>query len=133
MRTIVPVMMLVAFGGCSTVVASAPARPNNAIAVEVWTGGDDGLTQRLTNSVRNEFRQSAHFILAPASTPNSLRVTIPTHVNWEEVGDRMRVTYRVVFDTAEGRMGERSGVCWDDDLRACARMVVEQATEVAFR
>jgi len=133
MRTIVAVMMLVAFGGCSTVVASAPARPNKAIPVEVWTGGDDGLTQRLADSVRNEFRQSAHFTLAPASTPNSLRVTLATHVNWEEVGDRTRVTYTVVFDTAEGRLGERSGICWDDDLRACARMVVEQATEEASR
>ena len=132
MRTMAAVMMLVACGGCSTVSAPTAARPT-AIPVEVWTGGDDGLTQRLADAVRNEFRQSALFTLAPASTQNALRVSLPTHVGWNEVGGRTRVTYRVMFETAKRRMGERSGACWDDELRECARMVVEQATDAVSR
>lgn len=128
MRTMAAVMMLVACSGCSTISAPAAAQPT-AIPVEVWTWGDDGLTQRLADAVRWEFRQSTLFTLAPASTPNALRVSIPTHVGWNEVGGRTRVTYKVMFETAERRLGERHGACWDDDLRECARIVVEQATD----
>jgi len=131
MKAVAAVMMLVACGGCSTV--KAPLAAHAAIPVEVWTGGDDGLTQRLADAVRDEFSQSARFVLAPASTPNAFRVSIPTHAGRSEVSGRTRVTYDILFETAEHRLDERSGSCWDDDLRECARMVVKQATVAVSR
>jgi hypothetical protein len=129
MRTSAAMMILAVCGGCSTGTTFVSARPDKAMPVEVWTGGDDGLTQRVADAVRDEFKQSPLFTLTQASMPNSLRVTIPTHVGWKEVGSRSRVTYRVVFETGPRRIGERSGICWEDELAACARMVVKQATD----
>jgi len=125
MRTIPVVMISIACGGCSTLAASSPLHPSDTTPVEVWTGGDDGLTQRLADAVRDEFKQSSLFALAPASTPGSLRVTIPTHVGWEQVGGRTRVMYQLRLDRGDRNLGESSGVCWEDELRTCARQIVE--------
>ena len=132
MRTTLAVIMAIPFVGCAT--ATDPAQiAQDRIPVEVWTGGDDGLTQRLADSVRSEFKQSARYAEALPSTANTLRVTIPTHAGSEKVGGRTRVNYTVVFDRAERRIGATSGVCWSDELSACARLVLEQATAAVAR
>lgn len=130
MRTPFAVMMVVACVGCVT--APDPAKfAGDRIPVEVWTGGDDGLTLRLADAVRSEFKQSARYTEAASSTANALRVTIPTHVRSDDVDGRARVTYSVRFDRAERRIGETNGTCWSDELNACARLVLEQATHAA--
>lgn len=110
-------------GGCFTTAAF----PNGAIPVEIRTGGDDGLTLRLAEAVRNELRQSIQFTLAPGSTQSSLTISIPTHVAWDNVDGRTRVTYALSLDSAERNLGKSGGVCWEDDLRTCARQIVLEA------
>ena len=133
MKTIPGVMISIACCGCSTLTASSPSHPADATRVEVSTGGDDGLTHRLADAVRDEFKQSPLFVLAPAPTPGSLRVTIPTHVGWEQVGSRTRVTYQLRLDRGDRNFGESNGVCWEDELRTCARQVLKKATSAIAR
>jgi hypothetical protein len=127
-RTALGVMLIVGWGGCLAAQPSATDRQRAAVPVEVWTGGDDGLTRRLADAVRDEFKQSALFALTPASTPNSLRVSIPTNVEWEQVGGRTRVAYKLRLARGDRTFGVTAGVCWENDLRTCARQVVEEAT-----
>ena len=127
MRAVVALMLFTGCAGCSTAAPSTTAPLTVAVPVELWTGGDDGLTLRLADAVRNEFSQSALFALAPASTPNSLRATIPTHVHWEQVGAGTRVKYKLRLARGERNLGETGGVCWENDLRTCARQIVQEA------
>jgi len=100
-------------------------RSTTPLAVEVWTGGDDGLTQRLAEVVKKEFRASSRFVLADAGTDGgALRVIIPTHVDWREVGPRTRVTYRLELERDGRRIALSGGACWEVELRQCARQVV---------
>jgi hypothetical protein len=120
MRTVLALII----AACAADPATSVTKPDSRVPVEVASGGDDGLTQRLADAVRSEFAQSARFALAPASTPNVLTVTIPTHVGWEEVSGRNRVTYEVRLDRAGQKLAESRGVCWEHDLRGCAQDIV---------
>jgi hypothetical protein len=56
-----------------------PQRPHKT-PVEVWSGGDDGLTQRLKASIEKEFESSPDFQMSEGKKPGTLIVTIPSNV-----------------------------------------------------
>ena len=103
------------------------------VPVEVVTGGDDGLTQRLADAIRIELESSAAFTLAPASASNPLIVTIPTHVGWEDVGSRTQVMYELRLDRGGKNLSNTGGKCWEHELRVCALSVVEAARRATIR
>jgi hypothetical protein len=104
---------------------AAPAKPT---PVEVWTGGDDSLTQGLRYELEKKFKSSSDFVLSSGKTPGTLIVTIPTHVEWTKNGTRMHVRYKVEFSSSNGAgIGKSSGSCWDDNFAACAAQIYEGA------
>lgn len=92
--------------------------------VAVHTGGDDGLTQRLAEAVREEFRRTPGYRLDHTST--RMTVTIPTHVDWRRILGRTRVSYVADFRSGD-RESHMRGSCWEGRLSACARSIVRQA------
>jgi hypothetical protein len=60
---------------------AGPAKPT---PVEVWTGGDDGLTQGLRFAIENKFKSSSDFVLSLGKKAGTLIVTIPMHVAWRK-------------------------------------------------
>ena len=104
-----------------------------AVPVEVGAGGDDGLTQRLADAVRTGFEHSAHFRLSASGTLNALKVTIPTHVGWDEINGRTRVSYQLRLDRGGRHLGNSSGTCWENELAACAAQMVEIASRATRR
>lgn len=100
--------------------------------VEVWRGGDDGLTVRLADAIEDAFRRSPAFTLSSGRKAHTLIVTIPSNVGWKQVGNRTRVLYTVNFssDTAQN-LGASSGACWDDSLATCASQVIKHANSAA--
>lgn len=88
-------------------------------ASEVYTGGDDGLTQRLADAVR------ARLEVSPPRIP--LTVLIPTHVGWSESGGRVRVSYRVEYSRSGALIAKGQGSCWEDQLDRCADEIVRRA------
>jgi hypothetical protein len=123
--------LLALFGAIigSCVLFAAPARPT---PVEVWTGGDDGLTQRLRDQIENKFKSSSDFVLSSGKKPGSLIVTIPTHVAWIEKGARTHVRYKVEFSSSDDTaIGKSSGSCWDDNLADCSAQIYSGAQKAA--
>jgi hypothetical protein len=133
MRVVTAVLLSMMSAACSTAGSDTLALSHDAVPVEVWTGGDDGLTQRLVDAVRNRFERSAQFRLSPSGTPNALKVTIPTHVGWEEINGKTRVSYQMRLERGNRLLGDSSGVCWETDLEGCANQVVETASRATFR
>ena len=116
-------------GSCALYAASAKPTP-----VEIWTGGDDGLTQRLRDAVENKFKSSSDFVPSSGKKPGTLIVTIPTHVEWTQNGTRTQVRYRVEFSSNDGvGIGKNSGSCWDDNFSACATEIYGGAQRAAHR
>jgi hypothetical protein len=109
--------------------STASRRPT---LVEVWRGGDDALTVRLADAIEDKFRRSPDFTLSSGRKPHTLVVTIPTNVDWKQVGDRTRVLYTINFssDTVPN-LGSSSGACWADTLAECAADVVKHAKAAA--
>lgn len=121
MRSILLAIAVSVCVGCTTVSA-----PNEPISVAVFTGGDDGLTQRLADAVRSEFAASPHFRSAASPTAAALRVTIPTHVRWERGAGGLQVSYEVQLAWS-GRERGSAGTCMERDLVICARQIVREA------
>ena len=104
--------------------------------VEVWTGGDDGLTQRLTDAISTTFEHSPEFAMSAGQKPGTLYVSIVTHVTWEQVGPRTRITapIEITYSPPNAKpvhdLHGSSAIrltCWEDDLSGCAKTVTEFA------
>jgi hypothetical protein len=114
-----------------SLLAADSAKPT---LVEVWSGGDDGLTLRLRASLEDGFKSSSAFVLSSGKKPGTLIVTIPTHVEWKQVGKRTKVLYKVNFASVDNQpVGSSEGSCWDDALTKCADKIVKDATAVAHK
>lgn len=104
----------------------------NPTPVEVWTGGDDGLTQRLGDEIENRFKSSSDFVLSSGKKAGTLIVTIPTHVAWKTEGARTHLRYSVEFSASNGTVLKKSsGSCWDDNLTECAAQIYREAQKTA--
>lgn len=112
---------------CAAGAAPTAASSNNPIPVKIVTGADDGYTQRLSDAVRGKFEKSAAFTLAPASATNALIVTIPTHVEWQDVGRKRRISYKLRLERAGHLLEETAGTCWENELHVCAESIVDAA------
>jgi hypothetical protein len=106
------------------------------VAVEpvwIWTGGDDGLTQRVREAVAAELFLDRRF--APAvggGDPAPFRLGIPTHVDWRETpaGTRVTVTYNFTVRGLES--GPFTVSCFETRLSVRARRIARDAVR-AFR
>jgi hypothetical protein len=120
-------VLLLAVTACAANPASSEATP-----VEVWTGGDDGLTQRLRVALETALDSSPEFARSYGKKPGTLIVLIPTHVGWNDVGDRTQVLYKVEFRTATDHLiAKAKGSCWDNNLAECAAQIVKRAKKAA--
>ena len=124
-------MFMVAAAIAPSTMCSEMLSPHKTL-VEVWPGGDDGLTQRLKASIEEKFKSSVDFQTSEGKKPDTLIVTIPSNVPWRENGGRTQVVYVVNFTSETGRdLGTSKGVCWDNDLTICATRIVTAARVVA--
>ena len=111
--------------------SAAQQRPT---LVEVWSGGDDGLTIRLRDAVEHAFSTSPDFQMSSGKVMGTLLVTIPTNVGWKRIGKKTRVLYKVDLSVAGGKnLGERTGACWDDDLQSCSKSIVKDSRNAVHK
>jgi len=111
----------------------ASASPKYTL-VEVWCGGDDGLTTKLRDTLENAFKSSSDFRLSAGEKPGTLTVTIPSNVEWKLVGKRTQVLYTVKFSSADNRhLGSSAGSCWEDSLSKCASKIIRDAKTAALK
>lgn len=125
---------LVLFGLMLMANSGLYAAPAKLTPVEVWTGGDDGLTQRLRLEIENKFRSSSDFVLSSGKKAGTLIVTIPTHVGWTTKGTRTYVRYEVKFSTSDDKqLGKSRGSCWEDNFAECVAQIYDSAQRAAHK
>jgi hypothetical protein len=102
--------------------------------VEVWRGGDDGLTVRLSEALETAFRSSSDFALTTGTKPGTLMVVGPTNTRRKQVAARTEIVYAVEFASTDGRaLGASSGSCWEVELQVCVVRIVEDAKAAAAK
>lgn len=92
--------------------------------IEVRTGGDDGLTQRLADQVRTTFAAAPGY--TADTSAKRLVITIPTHVQWREIHGDTKITYRVEIASGSKSI-RRSGSCWEANMTLCANQILKAA------
>ena len=88
-------LVLIAIGLAVAIYANGMSA--NPTPIEVWRGGDDGLTARLQDQLESGFKSSSDFIVSSGKKPGTLFVTIPTNVAWKQVSGRTKVSYTVEY------------------------------------
>ncbi len=130
---IIPPLIRVGMIIASLWVASACVKSQPTL-VEVWRGGDDGLTIWFTEAIESAFQSSPEFTLSSGKKPGTVVVTIPTHVGWKKIDGRTQVIYSVEFTSTEDlNIGASTGTCWDDALAECAAQIVQDAKKAVPR
>jgi hypothetical protein len=101
---------------------------SKARLVELWVGGDDGLTSQLGDAVERVLRSSPDFIMSSGHKLGTLIVTIPTHVQFEHIGERSKVFFTVNFSSIHNEnLGSSKGTCMDNELVKCANQIIKDA------
>jgi hypothetical protein len=99
----------------------------SAVPVELWVRGDDGLTQRFADAIRSAISESKNFSRADVNE-GALVMTIPTHVYWSEVQDKINFGVVVIMtDRHRKYLGAGTGSCWESDMKPCAERVLADA------
>lgn len=113
-----------ATSGCATA-APFEAKPT---PVEVWRGGDDGLTSRFADALEAQFLAASDFTPSTGKVPGTLIVTIPTNLSWRQIAGQTEVSYTVEFTGVSSESRGRSvGSCIEDNLAECANHVLRDA------
>lgn len=108
--------------------------PASLIPVAVLCGGDDGLTSRLCDQLELAFRKSIDFTISLKETPKTLKVKIPTNLDWKKVAGRIKAFYTVEYLSVDDKaLSNGAGSCWEDRLGDCAKQIVQEAREVSRR
>jgi hypothetical protein len=118
---VVGIVLAAVLGACDT--TSGPPGSSLKRPVELWTRGDDGLTQRFSEAFEDAIRGDTNLTLAlgnEARTTSTIVATIQEHLNWKSVGPKTEVSYRIEFENATGKkLGNSIGSCWEDELQTC--------------
>jgi hypothetical protein len=94
--------------------------------VEVFCGGDDGLTSRLRDASEQAFNATSDLPLATTDRHAVYKVVIPTNVDWKQVGSRTKVLYTIeVLKVDDKKVGTFNGFCWESDIRRCGTQIVD--------
>jgi hypothetical protein len=124
-----PLVGLATLTACAhSVAASAPPAevPGPTRLVEVWRGGDDGLTIRLAEAVEESLFSSAELKSSSGQLPGTLYVNVPS-AKWKEMRGRTRVMVDIVLSEPADRPVATVAVrCWDGALSDCAKQVREK-------
>ncbi len=110
--------------------------------IVVLKGGDDGLTNRLSDAIEKAFEASPDFKLSNGKQRGTLIVLIPTNVDWKPLRSTqsdgrtpaITVLYAVEFRSVDDRViASRAGSCRDDRMEECAAEVIKGAKAAVRR
>lgn len=115
-----------ALSGCADSQASVESTP-----VELRRVGDDGLTSRFADALEKALTSAPDFSITAGNSPGTFVILIPSNVDWDQSGDRLRVKYAVRFERIGiGPLGTSRGECWDSRLEDCATQVLRDARAI---
>lgn len=88
----------------------------------VWRQGDDGLTLRLAEEIRERFAIAGYTLGCDDEPPISLQIL--QIKDWEEIGERVRMVVGLELEFS----GERAATvafCWDDEMSECGEGILD--------
>jgi hypothetical protein len=108
--------------------APQPEPPKPRVPVLVQLTGDDGLTQKLSDSLEQGLRK--HPRLRLASTAGEAVVTIrsESNVGWDKLSGRLVVIYTLYIDKGEPADEPITGICYEIGMAKCVKDILRIAS-----
>jgi hypothetical protein len=107
--------------------AAAPG--TNAIPkpVQLTSAAEDRTARRLAAVVSREFETDPRFRLVTGQSTNATTVSLAARAGWERRLDWTEIRYQARLTSAKGESTVVMAVCWNWNLQACARQIVDSA------
>ena len=98
----------------------------NPAPVEVWCGGDDGLTLKVCDAKEQAFKAAQDLPLRKEEESAKYKVVIATNVDWKKVQGRLQILYTIdLLNTDDNEVGRFKGLCWESKVGACGTQILE--------
>ena len=94
--------------------------------------GDDGLTQKLSYSLKKTLSKHPALRLATASDQRTVTIESDTNVGWDKLAGRTVVIYTVYVHSREERGEPVTGVCFETAMSKCAKDIL-RITQIKAR
>lgn len=98
--------------------------PTTRILVRVELTGDDGLTQRLSSEIIKYIGKEPILQTASEDGEADFSIISDSNVNWDKLGRKTVVIYRVALHRGAEPVSEAVGVCLETRLSDCAKNIV---------
>ena len=96
-------------------------------SVQVYSGGDDGLSNHLVEALNKKIATSALTSVESAESA-VLHIFFVSNARWEEVGPDIKVMYTVRFvGPVHARRSMISGSCMEKNMEVCADQIIKAA------
>lgn len=110
----------------SATVANASAEPLRT-PVSVDLVGDDGLTNKLRDSIETALKNNLDLRPAVAGDRNIVSITSGSNVDWYKLGGRTVVIYTVHVFHGGGSGEPNVGICYESGINKCVSDILRLA------
>lgn len=100
-----------------------------AIPVLVTSQAEEKMARRLASEVVKAIEGDVRFTLSQQRSSGSLDISLPARVGWSRRLDWTEISYQARLISPDGRTRVVAGRCWNWNLKACARQIVDGAAQ----
>ena len=125
------VALVPAFACALPAAAAAQALPKATIAIDF--PGDDPLTTKFRNALLKRIADDDVLVLSTDAKQADIHVVSPTdHIDWDTLNGRIVAIYIVNVKSTWRPSFRLSGVCFENDVKKCARDFVRRTRTYAL-
>ena len=112
----------------------AAEQPNvtaNPIPVSVTSAAQEQQARRLDGALRKELSRDPRFTFVDHPAPGAINIMLPGRVGWERRLDWTEILFQARLNSSSGQSQVLSGSCYNWNMSACAKQILDAAARIA--
>lgn len=89
--------------------------------------GDDGLTQSLSDTLKQALKKNSALRLAVVSDSDVVSVTNDSNLDWDKLDGRTVIIYTVHVFRGQDRGESNVGICYEGEMTKCVNAIIRLA------
>ena len=113
--------------------ALAPEPASLPMMVKMENAAQDRTAKRIAQLLLRDFQEDPRFTLVSGEQANTIILALAERVGWERRLDRTSISYQVRLSSPGADSVVIAASCWNWELNACARRIVESTAQYGSR
>ncbi|MFL6737295.1 MAG: hypothetical protein ACJ8F4_09600 [Sphingomonas sp.] len=99
--------------------------------VSVTSAAQEQQARRLASALMKELRRDPRFTLVDQPQTGALNIALPDRVGWERRLDWTEILFQARLNASNGQSHVFAGRCYNWNMSACAKQLLDAAAQVA--